>query len=469
MDRKGKSGAEVPAETAKSAGKARAKEQSQLMELFIHVAESLGLASDRDLAELGDATVENVVNWRTGAVQEFKAQKLKTIKTNLAEHIERLKAQTGATDRATDLRISPIEIEEGSSPTDLQRQFRDSVSYDYLGHRFLYFEAMGALAWENLIKRGYDQDRWVTATEDCARAWLDPRREGDQTAKGPIADALGITRKAVKRGLDVVSLGPGEGSKEVAVLGRIIDALKKSDERLGWLSYVPVDVSIPLLLEAATGARRLFGEVGSSLRTRLQVRSFCADFEEGRLLFKDRLPTALQPDLSALRLILMLGNTFGNLRDEERFVRQRLWPLTRTGDLVWLEVGLRLHPIESDPLFRMTMDGDQTATDANRRLLLEGPFRRYEAATGRAPAALDLKVWLREDDDSTHVPGSANFCHDLVLRDERRACTMLYSRRYDIEKLAAWLEALDFEVLRLQRVEDEKKRARVGHLLLRRR
>ncbi|MFO0723664.1 MAG: L-histidine N(alpha)-methyltransferase [Myxococcota bacterium] len=439
----------------------KSRSQSQLVELFIHVAEALGLSSDRDLAELADATVENVPNWRSGAVQEFKAQKLKTIKTNLAEHIERLRADRGEIERAQDLAVVPLEVEEGSSPTDLQRQFRDSVSYDYLGHRFLYFEAMGALAWENLIKRGYDQDRWVSATEEFAKTWLD---------KGPIADALGLGKKSLKRGLDLISLGPGEGSKEVAVLGAVIEALRKGDDRLGWLTYAPVDVSIPLLLEAATAARRLCLEQKGQARTRLQVRSFCADFEEGRMLFKDRLPSAQKPDLPTLRLILMLGNTFGNLREEERFIRQRLWPLMRTGDLAWIEVGLRLHPIENDPLYRMTMgDRGETATDANRRLLLEGPFRRFEAATGRAPTPLDVRIWLREDDDSARVPGSINFCHDLVLREERRTCTMLYSRRYDVEKLARWFERLDLEVLRIQRVEDDKKRARVAHLLLRRR
>jgi hypothetical protein len=111
----------------------------------------------------------------------------------------------------------------------------------------------------------------------------------------------------------------------------------------------------------------------------------------------------------------------------------------------------------------------ETAAEANRRLLLEGPYRRWEAATGRSPADLDLRVWLRQDDDSARVPESINFCHDLVIKDERRVCTMLYSRRYALNALVSWFEGLGYEVLRMQRVEDSRGKARVAHLLLRKR
>jgi hypothetical protein len=46
---------------------------------------------------------------------------------------------------------------------------------------------------------------------------------------------------------------------------------------------------------------------------------------------------------------------------------------------------------------------------------------------------------------------------------------MLYSRRYRLEDLTTWFERMRFEVLRIARVDDSKKRPRVCHLLLRRR
>lgn len=440
-------------------------EPSQLVELFFHVAERLGLGSDRAIAALADVTVENVANWRSGSVQEFKTTKLKTIKQRLGKELDRLRAETGGQTGALELGLCPIEIEQGASPTDLQRQFRDHVTYDYLGHRFLYYEPMGALAWENLIRRGYDQDRWVAAVEGATQAWLDPRRNTDGSVKGPIADAIGLGRRAVRNTLDVVGLGPGEGAKELAVLRGLQSNLQSSEARPSSFLYAPVDVSIPLLLLAATAARQvLAAEQG------FRLKAYCADFEEGRMLFADRLPTALDPEDPGLRLILMFGNTFGNLRDEEGFVRQRLSKLARPGDLVWLELGLRLDPLESDPLFRMTQASrEETAAEANRRLLLEGPYRRWETASGRPPSEIETRVWVREDDDSCRVPGSANFCHDLVLKAERRVCTMLYSRRYRLEPLTRWFESLGYDVLRIQKVEENRERARVAHLLLRRR
>lgn len=451
-------------------GRKRKDGPSQVIDLFLSLAQELGIQTDKDVADLAGVSVENVANWRSGAVQEFKPQKLATIKARMSGLIRSLQDQAGTVSMEPGDDVNALEIELGSGPADLQRQFRDRVIYDYLGHRFLYYEPMGALAWENLIKRGYDQDRWLTGTKTCADAWLDRRRDGDGGAKGPIAEALGLIRRGQPTGLDLISLGPGEGDKENLLLRLLLETESAAEGRLPWLSYAPVDVSIPLLLVAARSARQTLAEAANlSRRLSYQVRPFCADFEEGHLGFTGRLPTARPENDAGVRLILMLGNTFGNLRDEETFVRERLWQLARPGDLVWLEVGLRLTPIENDPLFRITMpDRAETAAEANRRLLLEGPYRRWEAATGRPRADLDMRVWLREEDDTTRVPGSLNFCHDLVISEERRVLSMLYSRRYDIAALSGWMEHLGFSVLRIQRVDDSRQNARVAHLLLRR-
>ena len=117
---------------------------TQLMELFITVAGELGFVSDRDVGALADVGPENVANWRSGAVREFKTQKFRAAVDNLGAHLRALRIQAGQIDPTSDGGgLHPIEIEEGSSPIDLQRQFRDRVGYDYLGHRFLYFDQIG--------------------------------------------------------------------------------------------------------------------------------------------------------------------------------------------------------------------------------------------------------------------------------------------------------------------------------------
>lgn len=409
-------------------------QRSQLVDLILHTAALLDVESDRDLAALAGVSVDNVDHWKSGASQELKGQTLAAIKEGIARKVLALKERARAVEAAHDSGLFALEIEEESGPAALQRQFHDRVTYDYLGHRFLYFDSQGALAWENLMRAGYDQGCWLAGVDVCARKLVDE----------------GVIGK--KRGLDLVSLGPGEAAKEALVLGRV------GGLELPWVAIALVDVSIPLLVSGAKACRKKAE----------QVLPFCADFEEGKLTFLNRLPTATH---DGQRVVMMLGNVFGNVRDEEVLVRERLSKVLRPGDLLWLEVALRLERVEDDPLFRMTLPskGELTAPEANRRLLLEGPYRRWEAAHGRRPSDVHTRVWVREDDDTSRVPGSLNFCHDLVFEEQRRACTMLYSRRYDIAKLGKWLEGFGFTVEATVPVDDSQKRTRVVHVVARKR
>lgn len=443
----------------------RDKSQSQLVELFLGIAAELGIESDKEVAALAGVSVENVANWRSGAVQQLKPQKLAAVKRGLAARIEALRAQAGEVLIDPALGLVTLEIETGSGPSALQRQLRDRIHYDYLGHRFLYFEPQGALAWENLIRAGYEQTAWLRGVEERAGAWLDPSRDSRGRTKGPIADALGFGAKGRVRGLDVISLGPGEGGKEVRLLNRLLDLEKERNQNLPWLNLCLADVSIALLTRAAQDARKTLADRGARHGT---VVATCADFEEGPLAFLGRIPTTRLPAEDGLRLLLILGNVFGNVRDEETFLREKAFHLLREGDLFWLEVGIRPDDIETEPLFRLTDSAqEETAAEANRRLLLEGPYRRWEAARGRKPSDLEMRVFIREDDDSSRVPGSLNFCHDLIIKDEGRTLTMLYSRRYDLDQLTTWLLKQGLALESANVVKDTKGRPRVAHLLLR--
>ncbi len=408
--------------------------KSQLVDLLLHTAAALGVESDRELAALAGVSIDNIDNWKSGATQELKVQTLAAIKDGLAQRILELREQARAVGESHDGGLLALEIEEGSSPVALQRQFHDRVTWDYLGHRFLYFDSQGALAWENLMRAGYDQGCWLKGVDACAQQLIDD----------------GVIDK--RRGLDLISLGPGEAAKEALIAARIA-ALG-----LPWFAVALVDVSIPLLVSGTKACRK----------RAVQVLPFCADFEEGPLSFARRLPTAHH---NGVRIVAMLGNVFGNVRDEEVLIRERLSSLIRPGDLLWLEVALRLERVEDDPLFRMTLParGELTAPEANRRLLLEGPYRRWDAARGRRPSDLHTRVWVRENDETSRVPGSLNFCHDLVFEEQRRACTMLYSRRYDVSGLSRWLEGLGYAVQATVPVPDSQKRERVVHLVARKR
>jgi hypothetical protein len=437
------------------------------MELFIHVAEQLGCRTDRDLAGLAEVGVDSIPNWRGGSVKEFKPRTLAAIKAGLAARVQALRQHHDRADAAVGSGLVPMEIEVASGPSALQREFTDRMVYDYLGHRFLYFDPQGALAWENLIREGYGQEIWLKGVEDCCRSALDWKKGADGRAKGPMARALGLGGKSGPSGLDVVGLGPGEGSKEVVVLQEIFAAERGLDQPLPWLTFTLVDVSIPLLLTASLTAYAAKGESG---RDGVVIMPVVADFEEGGLGFVGRLPTAREPDARGRRLVLLLGNVFGNVRHEEHFLRQKVAQIVRPGDLLWVEVGYRPGRIVDDPVYAMTLpQPEPTAVYTNRLCLLEGPYRRWEASIGRPPSTIETRIWLRENDDTCPVPGSINFCHDLVIQSERRVCTMLYSRRYDPDALGAWWEAQGYVVELVWPVADSRGVKRTVHFLLRRR
>jgi hypothetical protein len=77
-----------------------------------------------------------------------------------------------------------------------------------------------------MIKRGYSQEEWLLGVERFADKWLSEVRDG--------------------QGVDVVSLGPGEGEKECRILRRLVQREQHLQRPLAWLTFMPVDLSMPL-------------------------------------------------------------------------------------------------------------------------------------------------------------------------------------------------------------------------------
>lgn len=445
---------------------ARKDKPNQLMELFLHVADLLGCSTDKEVASLAEVGLDSIPNWRAGTVKEFKPRTLAAIKEGIGARVHALSLCADRADSSVETGLVPLEIEVSSGPSALQREFADRMVYDYLGHRFLYFDPQGALAWENLIREGYGQEHWLEGLAECCRSALDTKKGRDGHIKGALANALGLNSKSGPVGLDLIGLGPGEGSKELVVLQEILKASESQGRFLPWLTFALIEVSIPLLL---TASRSAFAARSESQFESVSILPVVADFEEGDLGFLERLPTA-QSRGQGLRLVLILGNVFGNVRHEGRFLSQKVAQMVRPGDLLWVEVGLRPSRIEDDPVYAMTLpQAEPTAAYTNRISLIEGPYRRWAASLGRAPTDIETRIWIREDDDSCPVPNSINFSHDLVIKSERRVCTMLYSRRYDKEAMSHWWESQGYSVELTWSVADSRGIDRTVHFLLRRR
>ena len=423
---------------------------SQVLDLLLHVLGTLGISGDQEIAELVGVSREQVKNWKKGLGENLKLVTLDAAKRALAAHLRAIMDHAFFADPS--VHMVRLEVEEGAGPSDLLRQFGEKYHHDsYIGHRFLYYDPHCALAWENLIKRGYGQEEWLIGVERFTEKWLPQVRDG--------------------QGIDVISLGPGEGEKECRILRRL--AQREQERRpFAWFTYMPVDLSMPLLLKAAKRALAepsLWTSRPAAMRMLMPI---CADFEYGKLDFVSRLPSVQRTD--GLRLILVLGNIFGNVRDEETFIRRTLLPLTRPNDLVWIEVARKLDPIESDPVFPMTIPkSERSAEESTRTALLEMPYRVWEVSQGRLPRDVQLRVKLETyagGDDSCKIQGSVNFCHDLVIQEEnmQRIRTMLFTRRYTDEALVGIFERLGFVVEEIAHVKDSKNRPLIAHYLVRR-
>src|SRR5262245_52828406 len=160
---------------------------SQVLDLLLHVLDTLGITGDQEIADLVGVSREQVKNWKKGMGENLKLVTLDGVKRALAAHLRALMDHTSFAD--PNGRMVRLEVEDGAGPSELLRQFGDKYTHDsYLGHRFLYYDPHCALAWENLIKRGYGQEEWLQGVERCASKWLGDLREG--------------------AGVDVISLGP---------------------------------------------------------------------------------------------------------------------------------------------------------------------------------------------------------------------------------------------------------------------
>lgn len=138
-------------------------------------------------------------------------------------------------------------------------------------------------------------------------------------------DLGGLVREAVGRDeIDLISLGPGDGKKDVALLkGLVKTAFKGSD-----LYYYPFDVNPSMISHAMTSTRG----VRPSLKD-IQVKAILADF--------DSLPefSGIYQYRDAPNVLSLLGNTLGNLPEDREFLEQQLYGQAMSpGDLLLLEV-----------------------------------------------------------------------------------------------------------------------------------
>lgn len=424
--------------------------RSQVFDLILGLLELHGFHTAEAQASIFGVTPTTIHNWKTGKVKALNRSKLDEV----IARIYFLSKRRGV-DLVGEPSLCPVVIEEGAGPEDLERQLHDKWDSVYLGHKFLYYHPAGAMAWIKLLETGYGNALLSKGLVAALGAALDD--------DGKLAAALRWT-EGKSCGIDLISLGPGDGAKEAKAIELLIHHAGPNHRLIDWLTYTPVDVSIPLLRLASEHARTLIRDrVEAERWPHFLVRPSCSDFEDGNIGFSSHLSEADEDR----RLVLFLGGTFGNLKSETAFVERTLGRLLRPGDLLWLEVGVRQPKIEDDSLYGVATGALGDTQETVRRALVEGPHRRFRASVG---ATLDsnMRIIPRDGGVTCEVPRSYNFVHDVDINQSGQRCSVLYSRRYDVAALRQWLAGFGYETLFEHAVKDGRERDRTVHLLVRR-
>jgi len=173
-------------------------------------------------------------------------------------------------------------------------------------------------------------------TDDGTNQWLSLCRDPAYTVFGESVDDLqrnagrimqSLGDKFLETSPDFISLGPGDGQKDLVLLRALVRALRKQNTRTD-LFYYPIDVSHPMI---ETAVREMTRDL--ELAQHLRIKAILGDF--GDLV-------AYQPIFDfrlTSNLFSFLGNTLGNVPQEIDLLR-RIKSAMHPGDKLLLEVRL---------------------------------------------------------------------------------------------------------------------------------
>jgi Histidine-specific methyltransferase, SAM-dependent len=267
-----------------------------------------------------------------------------------------------------------------------------------------------------LTHRGYLN--WVARTEDPQYSY---HRAGVELCEAKGADiAAEILAAAGQADVDFVSLGPGTGAKDRALL----ESLSAAAGRVGGtICYYPYDINPAMIVHAIQTV------LSGDLATRVLVKGIIAPFDSMGLfshVYKDR---------GGPNVLGLLGNTLGNMSDDYGFLETLLasgmWP----GDLLLLEV--RCHVDEQ------AGSGPGMGEETKKRLNF-GPLEILGAAYDDHR---DLMTVRREHSRSV-IPGTVTtvtrcekvHCGGMTWRDVR----LCYVHEYSEADLDAALAEIGF-------------------------
>lgn len=264
-----------------------------------------------------------------------------------------------------------------------------------------------------------------SAADWCEHA-NDARYVATYRAAMPLEDvAARIVEFEGNRPIDLIALGPGDGNCETRLVQALVDSLP--EERRD-LRYYLLDISLPLLSKSHRTAKDKLDS----------VRGVVVMAMQGNFHFLPYFEQIFYSPGRRRRLFTMLGFTFGNLDNEEWFLRESLRAAT-AGDLVLIDYLVSLAPCDDAAQIQAC---DSALKSPPRETLvrwLAGPFRRYTEYR-------DTEVrW--ELAGRGVVPGSYQLETVVTLNAglEKRRYNMWRVKRYDPQALREFMLKLGWD------------------------
>jgi len=303
-------------------------------------------------------------------------------------------------------------IAPGYDPMHLCSELIDEINgrMGQIDQASLYIDAPGALDWQGVSKN----ENYITAQHDL------PTDDAIQA----IQEQLALLPHFDQKSLYIISLGPGEAQTEVALVKKILRHTSIENITIDLL-----DISQPMLTTTYKQVKRaLSHEKG------VHITPCYGDFY--KLHQYHRFLDAASQE-NRLCLITMFGYTFGNLKNERRFVLGNLNAFPKNTLLLMDTVSAFAPAANSEEVMKKDpwLSGESGWQEATERFIV-GPIRRHR----KSLKPQDI-IKCHAELDYSHCSISNSYCVELwaTIPDQFR-CSILYFKRYDPNSLLSSME-----------------------------
>lgn len=304
-------------------------------------------------------------------------------------------------------------IAPGYDPMHLCSELIDELNgkVGQIDQASLYIDTPGALAWQGVSRN----ENYITAQNDLPT----------DDAIHAIREQLALLPHLDQKSLYILALGPGEAQTEVALVKKILRHTSIENITIDLL-----DISQPMLTTTYKRVKHaLCHEKG------VQITPCYGDFYKLHQYHRF-LDAAAQEN--RLCLITMFGYTFGNLKNERRFVLGNLNAFPENTLLLMDTVSAFAPAANEEEVMKKDpwLSGESGWQEATEQFIV-GPIRRYRK--GVKPQDI---ITCHAKLDYSHCSISNSYCVELwATMPNQFRCSILYFKRYDPNSLLSSMES----------------------------